>query len=276
MRSFAFVPLPLALTCLLVTRAAAQTGSENNLVFTIFGGAVTGHHLWTVEKQPLSVLGSSPTRYDTLRLSQSITSSVVLGATATYFLSSRVGVHAEISYMGLPAEGDCSPVFLHPDSGSGGTVDMRRNGQVCDDIRAQGSTGGAITIFTGVTIRAASRRSFSPFLRGNIGLVTLSRSTIEMAGAFAEPGGVFVRQVIADPKPRRTSMLVGVAAGFTTPLSTGYQFRFEIRDQAIQLVRLTGPGSAGGPSPTATKYYHHVSLGLGLDVVLERKRGRRY
>ena len=261
-------------TCALVSPAVAQTGSENNLVFTIFGGAVTGHQLWTVEKQPITVLGT--TNYDTLRLTRAINSSIVLGATATYFLSSHVGLHAEISYMGLPIDSDCSPVFLHPDSGVGGTTDQRRNGQVCDDIRSQTATGSAITIFTGVTLRTASRRSFSPYVRGNIGIVSLSQSTIDMAGVFTDASGTFERQVIADLKPRRTSPLIGLSAGFSTPLGPGYQFRFELRDQLIQLVRLTGPGSAGGPSPTATKFYHHVSLVLGLDVVLERKRGRRY
>jgi hypothetical protein len=272
MRSFSFATLVFA--CAVVSPAVAQTGSENNLVFTIFGGAVTGHQLWTVEKQPITRLGT--TEYDTLRLSRAVTSSVVLGATATYFLSSHVGLHAEISYMGLPIDSDCSPVFLNPDLSQGGSVEQRRNGQVCDDIRAQAATGGAITIFTGVTLRAASRRSFSPYVRGNIGIVSLSQSTIDMAGIFTDTTGTHERQVIADLKPRHSSPLIGLAAGFSTPLGPGYQFRFELRDQLIQLVRLTGIGSAGGPSPTATKFYHHVSLALGLDVVLERKRGRRY
>jgi hypothetical protein len=272
MRSFSFATL--VITCAVASSAVAQTGSENNLVFTIFGGVVTGHQLWTVEKQPISVLGT--TKYDTLRLSRAITSSVALGATATYFLSGHVGLHAEISYMGLPLDSDCSPVFMNPDTGVGGTVDQRRNGQVCDDIRSQAAAGSVITIFTGVTLRAASRRSFSPYVRGNIGIVSLTQSTIDMAGVFTDASGTFERQVIADPKPRRTSPLVGLAAGFSTPLGPGYQFRFELRDQLIQLERLTGPGSAAGPSPTATKFYHHASLVLGLDVVLERKRGRRY
>ena len=153
MRSILFVSLLLAAT----VPAAAQTGSQPNLVLTIFGGAVTGHHLWTVGKQPLSVLGSSPTKYDTLRLSRSINSSLVLGATATYFLSPHVGVHAEISYMGLPMDSGCDSLFLHPDSIAGNTIDLRRNAQMCDNIRSQSASGGAITIFGGVTLRAAPR-----------------------------------------------------------------------------------------------------------------------
>ena len=265
MRPFSFVSLALAGV---VCTAAAQTGVQPNLVLTIFGGAVTGHELWAVGKQPLSVLGTS--NYDTLELSRSITSSIVVGAAATYFVSPHVGLHLEMSYLGLPIESGCIGLYYNADA-------ENKNQQVCDGIQAQPSDGGAITIFGGVTLRAAPRRSFSPYVRGNVGIVNQSRSTIDMAGAFADgSGAVFVRQVIADPKPRRTSVLLGAAAGFTTPLGPGYQFRLEARDLIVSLDRLIGPANALGIGPVAARSYHHIALTLGLDVVLERKRGRRY
>jgi hypothetical protein len=266
-----FVSLALAV----MGPAAAQTGSQSNLVLTIFGGTVFGHSLWTVDRQPISVLDASG-RYDTLRLSRTINSSLVLGASATYFPSRHLGLHAEVSYMGLPIDSDCAPVFLNPDS-SGGFTDLRRNGQMCDDIRAQASSGGGIAIFGGVTLRAAARRSISPYVRGNLGLVNLSRSTIDMAGAFVDASGSLeVRQVIADPNPRRTSLLLGMGVGFTSPLGPGYQFRLEMRDVVTSLDRLVGPVNALGIGPRATRWYHHVALTLGLDVVMEKSRGRRY
>jgi len=274
MRSFSLVTL--ALTCALSAPATAQTGSEANLVLTIFGGTVTGHSFWRVGKQPLAVLGTSPPKFDTLDLSRTVTSSLVLGAAATYFVSPHLGLHLEVSYLGLPIETTCTAVYLHPDS-SGGFQDLRRNGQVCDDINAQPANGGAVTVFGGVTLRAAPRRALSPYVRGNIGLVTLGHSTIEMAGAFADgSGNVFVRQVLADPKARRTSLMYGAAAGFTSPLGTGYQFRLEVRDVITSLDRLVGPANALGIGPVAAKTYHHIALTLGFDVVLEQKRGRRY
>jgi len=274
MRSFPFVTLALA--CALCAPAAAQTGSQPNLVLTIFGGTVTGHEFWRVAKQPLTVLGTSPSQYDTLDLSRTVTSSLVLGAAATYFVSPRVGLHLEVSYLGLPIETTCAAVYLHPDS-SGGFQDLRRNGQVCDDITSQPANGGAITVFGGVTLRAAPRGAFSPYVRGNLGLVTLGHSTIEMAGAFADASGnVFVRQVLADPKARRTSVMFGGAAGFTSPLGPGYQFRLELRDVVTSLDRLVGPANALHIGPVAGKTYHHIALTLGFDVVLEQKRGRRY
>lgn len=275
MRALLFVAVTGSL--LAAAPAAAQRGSQPSIVLTILGGVVTGHALWTVEKQPLSVLGSSPTRYDTLRITRLTNSSITLGATGTYFLNPHVGLHLEISYVGLAFDSNCNALFLHPDSSSGGTFELRRNGQVCDDIQSQGVSGGAITIFGGVTLRAASRGSISPYVRGNIGFVNLSQSSIDVAGAFVDNDNqIKIRQVVGDPNPRRSSMLVGVAAGFTSPIGPGYQFRFELRDQLIQFDRLTGPGNAAGGNPTARKAYQHFALTLGLDVVLERSRGRRY
>jgi hypothetical protein len=39
---------------------------------------------------------------------------------------------------------------------------------------------------------------------------------------------------------------------------------------------VTGPANDLAIAPTASKYYHHFALVMGLDIVLERKRGRRY
>jgi hypothetical protein len=269
MRSF--VLAAFALACIVPSSAAAQRGSEANLVLTIVGGVVTGHALWTVDKQPLCV-GSTVCsgQYDTLRLSRSINSSLVLGAAGTYFFSPHIGVHAGISYVGLPTDSDCTGLFFNPDA-------ENKNQQICDDIRSQASGGGAIAVFGGVTLRAAARRSFSPYARGSIGVVNRSRSTIEVVGGYVDGSGTFFdRQVIADPKPRRTSMLLGGAVGFTSPLGQGYHFRLEVADLITSLDRLIGPANGLGAAPTASRSYHHLALTFGFDVVLEKSRGRRY
>ena len=271
MRSFSFVAL--ALTSLLVGPAVAQTGSQSNLVLTILGGAVTGHDLWTIDKQPVCVIpsggGACTSNYDTLRLARSIGSSLMLGVTATYFPSPHVGVQAELSYLGLPTDASCSASAYATDT-------ENKNEQLCDDIQSQAGGGGAISVFASVVLRAAPRRSVSPYLRGSVGFVNQARSTTEVVGAFTDGTGFHERLIIADPKQGRTSVMVGVGAGFTSPLSAGYQFRVEVRDAIVSLERLTGPANALGVAPTATRSYHHIALALGIDVVLERKRGRRY
>ena len=69
----------LAFTCVFAPRGSAQTSDESNLVLTIVGGVVTGHPLWTIDRQPLCLLngsGACSGLYDTLLLKRSITSSV--------------------------------------------------------------------------------------------------------------------------------------------------------------------------------------------------------
>jgi hypothetical protein len=271
MRSFSCVAL--ALTSLLVGPAVAQTGSQSNLVLTILGGAVTGHDLWTIDKQPLCVIpsggGACSSNYDTLRLSRSIGSSIMLGVSGSYYPSPHVGVHAELSYLGLPTDASCSAPSYNADP-------ENKNQQLCDEIQAQTGGGGAISVFAGVVLRAAPRRTVSPYLRGSLGFVNQAHSSTEVVGGFTDGTGFHERLVIADPKQGRTSVMLGFGAGFTSPLSAGYQFRIEVRDAIVSLERLTGPANALGAAPTATRTYHHIALALGIDVVLERKRGRRY
>ena len=247
--------------------AAAQTSQQPTILLTIFAGAGAGHGLWVVDKQPLQVLGTS--QYDTLRLSQTVTPSIMLGASATYFPSPHIGFHVELSYVGFPVDGGCTGVFYHPDV-------EEKNRQTCDDIQQRGPDGGSIAIFTGITLRAASRRSLSPYARLNLGIVNQSRSTIGMDGGFVTASGAGVREVIADPKPQRTVGMFGAAVGFTRAISPGYQFRWEVRDLVVPMRRLTAPANALAIGPIASRLYNHFSLILGLDVVLEKKRGRRY
>jgi hypothetical protein len=265
------VTLGLFALAVVVTPLAAQRGEQPNIVLTIFAGAGTGHGLWTIAKQPLQVLGTS--EYDTLRLSQGVTSSIIVGLAATYFPSPHFGLHGEISYVGLPVDGSCTGVFYNPDFDN-------KNQQTCDDIQRSGSDGGSIALFVGATLRAAPRGSFSPYARLNVGIINETRSTIEMSGTFIATSSVGVREVLTDPKPRHAASMFGAAVGFTRPISPGYQFRWEMSDLVVSMSRATGIGiltaGAGAIPPTASKFYHHFSLKLGLDVVLEKKRGRRY
>jgi len=271
MRAFLFVMLVLSGVW---SQSSAQTGQQPNIILSIFAGAATGHSLWSIAKQPLLVIGSSPAQYDTVRVDQSIASSIIAGASATYFPSPHIGLHVELSYLGLPVDAGCDSVFFHPD------VD-RKNGQTCDNIQQRSADGGAIAIFGGVTFRAASRRAISPYARLNLGFVNESRSTIEVVGEYVDASGAHAQEVVSDPQPRRTSVLLGAAVGFTRPIGPGYQFRWEARDQLVEQALLTGPATtplpAGGVTgPISSRLFHHFSMILGLDVVLEKTRGRRY
>ena len=256
------------------TAASAQTPSRAQLVLTILGGAVTGHSLWDVPVQAVQVLDSNlnPTGVnDTVHLGREVTSSIVVGAAGTYFLSPHFGLHAEISYLGLPYDDSCSGTF-HPDS-------EQKNQQVCDDIASHAGAGGAVTIFVGATLRAAATRALSPYVRANIGIATTPHSSVAVTGNYLTPVGPELLPFVHDPSPRSAGPMFGLAVGLTEPLGKegGYQFRLEFRDAITGLERLTGPADpATLVAPTEIKSYHHFSLVIGLDVVLEKARGRRY
>lgn len=269
MRPAPFVILAMFAACPL----AAQTNPQPNIVLTIGGGVVTGHSLWTVDKQQLCMLnagGGCSGTYDTLRIARSISPSLILGASGTYFPWPHLGFHAEISYLGLPIDDTCTPVLLNPDPPT------QRAQQMCDNLTATAGTGGAISLFVGATLRAASRKAISPYARFNIGMVNLSTSTTEVVGAYVDAAGIQERQIIEDLGGSGASFMLGAALGFTTPVGAGYQFRLEVRDIVNSLTRVTGPANDLAIAPTESRYYHHLGLVLGLDIVLERKRGRRY
>jgi len=66
-------------------------------------------------------------------------------------------------------------------------------------------------------------------------------------------------------------------AGATIAAGRGYQIRWEIRDNIVGIQRVTGPTvTQGTVPPHETSYRHIFSLNVGLDVILEKRRGRRY
>jgi len=265
-------PVCLALALLTNTpppaaRAAGQPGPEPNLALTLLAGAVDGANLWTIGRQPFCSVFSGGTcagQPDTLRLARTMSSSIVIGASMAYFPGPRFGIHAEVAYLGLPLRDACAVVNASP---------TQTSSEVCANIQGASQTTGAVSFSASALLRMASRRSLSPFVRGGFGLIVYNHSTIEMFGADGT-GGAY--QVLRDDTPRRIATSFVIGAGTTLALGPGYQFRLEARDVIARFERATGPADAPLQPPTGTRFSHHVGLTMGLDVVLERKRGRRY
>jgi hypothetical protein len=257
--------------CLAAPAAAAQTGSQPSLVLTIFGGVASGNGLWDISQQPLCLPdpNCSGSPHDTLRLTRDVSSSLLVGAGATYFKGPHLGFTLEVFYLGLPLDDGCTGLFYNADPEA-------RNQQLCDNITGASLSTSAIAFFAGVVLRASPTRSLSPYLRAGLGFLSYSSGTVDMSGVFIEGGNIKPRSVLIDPHPKGGALTGQVAAGLTARLSPGYQFRFEVRDILVPLERVTGSASDNLQPPTDTKVFHRVALTLGLDVVLERKPGRRY
>jgi opacity protein-like surface antigen len=251
--------------------AAAQSaggrGPAATLVLTIRGGVVTGGGLWTVGPQPFcSQVGTAcqPGAYDTLRLTRTLGASLVAGVGVSYFPSRTLGFQGEITYLGFSLDDGCTVL-------NGGA--SRETQQICGSIQGQSNTSGAISFFAGVLARAAAHRVLSPYLRAGVGLVAIDRSTVDVSG-IDSTGQVF--GVLIDDSPRELAFGAVLGAGLTFALGPGYQFRLEGQDVVSGLDRATGPAGASLRPPIASRAFHHFALTMGLDVVLEQKRGRRY
>ncbi len=265
MRALPVVLMSLALLPGLPRRAAGQQGPQANLLLSIFGGVVNGHELWSVARQPVLPLAGPPV-HDTMALSRAVTSGFIAGLSATYFGSGLLGFHGELTYAEHPFDDGC--IMLSP-------APAPDTDELCQSIRAGTHGGGVFSLVAGVTVRAATRGWIVPYLRGSVGVAAYSSSTVEVAGFFTDSTGE-ERLIIADNDATRASPSAIVAAGLTAAIGTGYQLRLEVRDLIAGETALTGSANALGQAPTETRVSHHLALVIGLDIVLERKRGRRY
>jgi hypothetical protein len=107
--------------------------------------------------------------------------------------------------------------------------------------------------------------------------VISNQSSLRTIGRFSTPEGTAERVVFADDHDSRIAPSLALGAGFTAAVGQGYQLRWEIRDNIVGVQRVTGstPQSDLVP-PHELSYKHLFSIMIGFDVVLERRRGRRY
>ncbi|HXF94666.1 MAG TPA: hypothetical protein VNI61_01060 [Gemmatimonadales bacterium] len=249
--------------------AAPAAPAAPTLTLTIFGGAITGHDLWTVERQPVCILSGATcsAEDDTVRLARQLSPSLVLGLSAAYFPGPALGFQGEIVYLGLPIDDTCGAAAFRD----------QRNADLCADVTAAAGGGSAIAFFLGATVRPSPFSALSPYARLGAGVVAYSSSTIEVVGTYLDGGRVRTRELIADAGGGRARPGFLAAVGITSALGPGYRFRLELRDVYGGFDTVTGPANRQGlDAATGSAYHHHIGLVLGLDIVLEHKRGRRY
>jgi hypothetical protein len=249
------------------TPAAAQrTGDRARLIFTVSGAYVQSRGLWSVSNQPVqqTVDDTIPT-VDNFSINRSTQGTFAAGFSGTYYPGENVGVTADAFLLGLGFDDSCR--LTQP-------VESSRNQQICDDIDDQDKSAAAVTMSGGAVFRFFSREPISPFARVSVGLLFSNQSSVLTQGVRDD--GVLLT-IYEDSKRTRVSPSLALGVGATMPIGRAYHLRWEVRDNIVGIEAVTAPTAAPRFEPPHERRYKHLfSVLIGIDVILERNRGRRY
>ncbi len=137
---------------------AAQEGAQPRLFFTVNAGVVFGGNLWTVDRQPVALIGGAA--FDTMRISRQLSPGLAAGLSATLYTSPHLGFSFEAMYLGQSNDDNCIMIAentaLDP---------QRRNFQTCRSINQIERSVATTGFYLGANYRFAPRSDFSPYLR---------------------------------------------------------------------------------------------------------------
>jgi hypothetical protein len=239
-----------------------RTGDRARLIFTVSGAYVQGKGLWTVRDQPVL---DGPNTIDRLGISRSIMPTFGAGLSGTYFAGEHVGLTADAFLLGLGYEDNCTLIT---------GVQSAQTAEVCDDIDDNERRAAAVTLSAGAVFRFFSREAISPFARINAGLLFSNQSSVLTQG-FSNDGVQLT--IYDDEKDTRVGPALAIGVGASMPLGRAYHLRWEVRDNIVGIERVTGATPDARFEPPHERTFKHLfSLLIGIDVVLERQRGRRY
>jgi len=242
---------------------AQSTHDESRLVVGVSGGWIGGAALWQVD-QP--VTAAAP-RNDLFALDRELRSNITLAGQVTYFPSPTFGWTGEASYLGIGTRDQCS--LIDP---TGDFV----NEQACYSINGDERSASGVALTGGGVWRPFSRALFQPYFKGLVGLSLVPRSTVELVAVWGVVGeGVL--PIYTGNSTHQVRPTGALGFGIATAPRAGYQIRLEGRYTWVSLPVVTGPNPMENmPAQSKSQYIPLPSITLGIDVVLEKSRGRRY
>lgn len=261
----------VALIALAPRAGRSQSVQEPSLVLSIQLGFNTGSELWRIDRQEALVFGTAET--DTVALTRRLRTGLTAVLGATYFRSPHIGFTIEAGFFGIGGESRCQPVgTFKPQS------DV--NELLCTAVQGRHLPTNAVSLQGGVAWRSGMRAA-APYVRAGLGVAFLGTSFVETSGSIASSTcGNQVpcqRYFVVDQDRRELRLAGSLAAGVTLALGAGYRFRCEVRDFIISLPTPSGPASPSGLIPPMGATIKHVpTVSVGLDVILERRKARRY
>jgi hypothetical protein len=268
MRIGAALTLAAALLAGGAADGAAQARRDRPiLIFTVSGAYIDGAGLWNIADQPITDLsGGGEGLTDHLAITRSIKRSLGAAFSGSYFKGAHFGITGEGMLLGLGYEDACR--IQQP---SLSALNVER----CASLERLDHSAAAVAISAGAIYRIAPGEFISPFARASAGLLINNQSPIRVV-AESDDGAEFT---IYEDQQRGTRLRPAFTLGVGTTIAVGraYHLRWEIRDNILGIQRVTAPAADRGEVPPHnTAYKHLFSLMVGLDVILERRPGRRY
>ncbi len=244
---------------------AQATADQARLMFTIGVGETTGGGtLWRVN-QPFT---SSAGVEDTLAIGRHFRNSLDVVFSGTYFPGEHLGFNVEAQLLGLGTRDSCRLVATQ---GAAITSDL------CSSLNHSTRSATSAAVSVGAVYRVWSHQPVHPYVRANLGFVVSQQSFIKTGGRVATPNGTADLPLFDDGNPANLQPYYSFGGGVVSVIGHGYQVRFEVRDNWVRIPAITGPTARQGLVPGSSPVGKHLlSFTLGFDVVLERKRGKRY
>jgi len=270
MRMKEAVAVAVACLAMLWTPLAAQrTRDRPTLIFTVSGAYLDGVGLWSVPDQPVTDNDIVPLT-DHFAVTRSVKRTIGAGFSGTYYKGTHLGLTGEAFLLGLGYDDTCRLV-----APAQSTLNVER----CNSIDERERSAAAVSTSVGLVYRIASDEFISPFVRASAGMLINNQSPLLLVGSAQRQSGPPAELIIYDDHNPGTRIRPAFALGVGTTIAAGkgYQLRWEIRDNIVGIQAVTGAiAGRGEVPPHETVYKHLFSLNVGLDVILERQRGRRY
>lgn len=246
------------------TAAAQATRDQARLVVGVSAGYIGGSGLWRVNNQPIRALNNEQDVFD---IERRLRPNITFIGQGTYFPSDHVGITGEVAYLGLGTTDACKFIASANDG---------INRSACAAINGDNRSASGVAATAGVMLRPASRAAYQPYVRIQAGVALVPRSTVPVTAVFGQTqGSVLPIYTISNDKEVKPAGVL--AFGISTAPSAGYQFRVEARATAVQLRVVSGPTAFENMQPETRSVTKLLpSITVGLDIVLEKRRGRRY
>lgn len=244
----------------------AQTNDEARLTLGIAAGYIGSRVLWDIPNQPIL------SRFDTrsvFHLHRETASDISISGHATFYKGPHIGMTGEFTYVGLGNHDACILVE------DGGDEELAA---ACNALKGAVGSASTTQVQAGLVFRPLTRSFLQPYFKGMVGLAFTPTSTIQTRSDYGNVGDTaLILTIYKDDNWKSIRPTWTAAFGISTAASSGYQLHVEVREAWLPVGVVTSATEGQGlVPPHKTSIKNFPSILVGFDIVLEKRRGRRY